>query len=88
MTPYAIITENASTARPKGYSGIVNGTPRIITVVRPMTTKVAGLLAVSVEHVVVLDVTSVELSVETALNPGTCVVVVVTVVPEVTVIVA
>lgn len=50
-----------------------------------MKTKVAGMCSVSNEHVVVLDVTSLELSVETALNPGTCVVVVVAVVPEVTV---
>jgi hypothetical protein len=87
MTPYAIITKIVSTARPKGYSGIANGTPRIITIVTPMTTTVAGMWTVSNEHVVVLEVTSLELSVETALNPRTCVDVVVTVVPEVTVIV-
>lgn len=62
------------------------GTPRINTIVRPKTRRVAGP-PIPVEHAVVLEVSSVELSVETALNPGTCVVVVVTVVHEVTVIV-
>ncbi|MGP8069435.1 MAG: hypothetical protein ACLP5V_06055 [Candidatus Bathyarchaeia archaeon] len=76
----------ASMITPKGYSGIARGTPRIITVVRPIKTKVAGKPG-PIEHVVVLDVTSLELSVEMALNPGTCVVVVVAVVPEVTVVV-